>query len=230
MTKLLEKDQPFLFDDEYIVAFNLLKEKLINPSILISPDWDKDFELICDESDYALVAVLGQRQDAKHRLIHWVLLLQEFDIEIRDKKGAKNVAANHLSRLDNPGLQPLDESKIRDTFPDEHLMRIDLVNEVPWFTDFANYLASYVLQKGLSYQQKKKFFNDLRYYFWDDPYLFCIGANQVIRKCVYGQEARDILRSCHSRPMRGILGRITPLKRCSIPVFIGPQYSKTPMS
>ncbi|XP_071700139.1 uncharacterized protein [Rutidosis leptorrhynchoides] len=114
MTKLLEKDQPFLFDDECIEAFNLLKEKLVNPPILISPDWDKDFELMCDASDYALGAVLGQRttvytdhsalkylfqkQDAKHRLIHWVLLLQEFDTEIRDKKGAKNVAADHFSR------------------------------------------------------------------------------------------------------------------------------------
>ncbi|XP_071687711.1 uncharacterized protein [Rutidosis leptorrhynchoides] len=128
------------------------------------------------------------------------LLLQEFDIEIRDKKGAENVAADHLSRLDNPELQPLDESKIRDTFPDEHLMRIDLVDEVPCFADFENYLASNVLQKGLSYQQKKKFFNDLWYNFWEDPHLFRIGVDQVIRRCVYGQEARDILKSCHSGP------------------------------
>ncbi|XP_071727918.1 uncharacterized protein [Rutidosis leptorrhynchoides] len=197
-----------------------IEEKLVNPQILISPDWDKDFELMCDASDYALGAVLGQRvdqhfrliyyasktlngaqlnytttekellvQDAKHCLIHWVLLLQEFEIEIRDKKGAENVAADHLSRLDNPGLQPLDESRIRDTLPDEHLMRIDLVEEVPWFADYANYLASNVLRKGLSYQQKKKFFNDLWYYFWDDPHLFRIGADQVIRRCIYGQEA-----------------------------------------
>ncbi|XP_071695580.1 uncharacterized protein [Rutidosis leptorrhynchoides] len=226
MTKLLEKDPPFLFDEECTKAFNLLKEKLINPPILVSLEWDKDFELMCDASNCALDAVL----DSKHRLIRWVLLLQEFDIKIRDKKGAENVAPDHLSRLDNPGLQPLDESKIRDTFPDEHLMRIDLVDEVPWFADFVNYLASNVLQKGLSYQQKKKFFNDLRYYFWDDPHLFRIGADQVIRKCVYGQEAWDILRSCHSGPTGGILGRITPLQRCSIPVSFGPRYSKMHMS
>ncbi|XP_071729085.1 uncharacterized protein [Rutidosis leptorrhynchoides] len=212
MAKLLEKDQPFLFDDECIKAFNLLKEKLVNPPIIISSDWDKDFELMCDASDYALGAVLGQRvdqhfrpiyyasktlngaelnytttekellavvfyfdkfrsylvhskttvytdhsalkyvfqkQDAKHHLIHWVLLFQEFDIEIRDKKGAENVATDYLSRLDNPLLQPLDKTKIRDTFPDEHLMRIDLIDEVPWFSDYSNYLASNVLRKVL---------------------------------------------------------------------------------
>ncbi|XP_071729222.1 uncharacterized protein [Rutidosis leptorrhynchoides] len=153
MTKLLEKDQPFLFDDACIEAFNLLKGKLINPPILISPDWDKDFELMCDVSDYALRAVL------------------EFDIEIKDRNGAENVAADHLSRLDNPRSQLLDESKIRDTFPDEHLMRIELVDEIPWFADFANYLASNVLRKG-----------------------------------VYGQEARDILKSCHSGPTGGHFG------------------------
>ncbi|XP_071723525.1 uncharacterized protein [Rutidosis leptorrhynchoides] len=59
MTKLLEKDKPFLFDDECTEAFNLLKEKLTNPPIIISPDWSKDFELMCDASDYALEAVLG---------------------------------------------------------------------------------------------------------------------------------------------------------------------------
>ncbi|XP_071740619.1 uncharacterized protein [Rutidosis leptorrhynchoides] len=71
MTKLLEKDQPFLFDDECIEAFNLLKEKLINPPIFISPDWDKDFELMCDASDYVLGAVFGQRVDQHFRSIHY---------------------------------------------------------------------------------------------------------------------------------------------------------------
>ncbi|XP_071739830.1 uncharacterized protein [Rutidosis leptorrhynchoides] len=101
--------------------------------------------IVC--TDHIALRYPFQKQDLKHRLIRWVLLLQEFDIEIRDKKGAENVAADHLSRLDNPRLQPLDESKIRDTFPDEHLIRFDLVDEVSWFTNFENYLASIVLQK-----------------------------------------------------------------------------------
>ncbi|XP_071714264.1 uncharacterized protein [Rutidosis leptorrhynchoides] len=109
-------------------------------------------------TDHSAVKYLFQKQDAKHRLIRWVLLLKEFDIEFRDKKGAENVAADHLSRLDNPGLQPLDENKIRDTFPDEHLMRIDLIDEVAWFgvpkalisdrgTHFANSLMERVMEK-----------------------------------------------------------------------------------
>ncbi|XP_071739628.1 uncharacterized protein [Rutidosis leptorrhynchoides] len=225
MTKLLRKDQPFLFNDDCTLAFNLLIENLTKPLILISPDWDKDFELMCDASDYALGAVLGQRVDKYYR----EGTSREFDIEIRDKKGAENVTADHLSRLDNPGLQPLDESKIRDTFRDEHLERVDLVDDVPWFADFENYLASNVLKKGFHINKRKKKFNDLRYYFWEDPDLFHIGADQVIRRCVYGQEAREILKRCHSGPTGGHFGPNHTAKK----VFdssIGPLYSKTPTS
>ena len=64
------------------------------------------------------------KQDAKPRLIRWILLLQEFDIEIKDKKGAENLAADHLSRLENPKLEELKEGEINDSFPDEYLTKI----------------------------------------------------------------------------------------------------------
>nr|GEZ38957.1 reverse transcriptase domain-containing protein [Tanacetum cinerariifolium] len=73
----------------------------------------------------------------------------------------------------------------------------------PWFADIANYHARNFIVKGMSSQQKKKFFKDVKHYFWDDPYLFRIGANQVIRRCVYGQEAVDILTACHNGPIGG---------------------------
>ncbi|GJS30204.1 reverse transcriptase domain-containing protein [Tanacetum coccineum] len=154
MTHLLEKETPFVFSDECKQAFNDLRKKLIESPILVVPNWDYDFEIMCDASDFALGAVLGQRkdkhfhpihyasktmtgaqlhytttekemlavvyalekfrpylvlsrtivytdhsaikylmakQDAKSRLLRWILLLQEFNIEIRDKKGAENV-------------------------------------------------------------------------------------------------------------------------------------------
>nr|GEV33096.1 reverse transcriptase domain-containing protein [Tanacetum cinerariifolium] len=65
MTRLLEKDTPFNFYQECVVAFQTLKRKLTEAPILIAPDWDMPFELMCDASDYAIGAVLGQCQD-KH--------------------------------------------------------------------------------------------------------------------------------------------------------------------
>ncbi|GJW41879.1 reverse transcriptase domain-containing protein [Tanacetum coccineum] len=131
--------------------------------------------------------------------------IRKFNIEIRDKKGAENLAADHLSRLENPHKGDLVEMEMNDNFPHESLNMIALndENEPSWFADIANYLVGNVLIKGMSSQQKKKFFKDIRHYFWDDPYLFRICADQIIRRCVDGKEAMDILEACHHGPTRG---------------------------
>ncbi|XP_071704958.1 uncharacterized protein [Rutidosis leptorrhynchoides] len=149
--------------------------------------------------------------------------LEQFNIEIRDKNGAKNLAVDHLSRLENPNLEKVTELDVKDTFPDEFLMRVDNDPEVPWFADFANYLASGVLQKGFSYQQKKKFFADLKYYFWDHPHLFRVCADQVIRRCLYGKEAQQILEHCHHVPPVLTMDLVTPLRKSLTRAFIGPR-------
>nr|GFA08854.1 hypothetical protein [Tanacetum cinerariifolium] len=110
MTRLLKKDTPFIFSKVCIEAFQSLKKKLTKAPILVAPDWDLPFELMCDASDFAI---------------------------------------------------------------------------------------------GMSSQQKNKFFKDVKHYFWDDPFLFKIYADQVIRRCVHGQEAVDILKSCHNGPTGG---------------------------
>ncbi|GJR99769.1 reverse transcriptase domain-containing protein [Tanacetum coccineum] len=220
----------------------ILKNRLTEAPILVSPDWDLSFELMCDASDYAIGAVLGQRKDKYFRPIHYasktlsdaqtnytvtekellgcmyanskilnyfVLLVLsmtiEFTIEIRDKKGVENLAADHLSRLENPYQGDRVGMQLNDNFPYESLNMISLNpnNEPSWFADIANYLVGNVLVKGMSSQQKKKFFKDIRHYFWDDPYLFRICADQIIRRCVEGQEAMDILQACHNRPTGG---------------------------
>jgi len=76
------------------------------------------------------------QKDAKTRLIHWILLLQEFDLEIWDKKGVENVIADHLSWIPN---SPCNKLPINDDFPDEKLLA---VYREPWFTDIVNYLAT----------------------------------------------------------------------------------------
>ncbi|GJR40300.1 reverse transcriptase domain-containing protein [Tanacetum coccineum] len=145
------------------------------------------------------------KQDAKPRLLWWILLLQEFDVIIRYKKGAENLTAGHLSRLVNPHEDDLEKKEINKTFPFETLGIISFHNDssTSWFADIANYHAGNFVVKWMSSQQKKKFFKDVRYYFWDDPYLFRIGADQVIRRCVHSQEAVDILTACHNGPTRG---------------------------
>ncbi|GJT10141.1 reverse transcriptase domain-containing protein [Tanacetum coccineum] len=138
----------------------------------------------------------------KPRLLRWVLLLQEFDITIRDKKGSENLAADHLSRLENPHKDVLENKDINEHFPLETLGVISS-ESTPWFADYANYHAGNFIIKGMSTQQKRKFFKDVKHYFWDDPYLFRTCADQIIRRCVHGQEALEILKACHEGPTGG---------------------------
>nr|GEV08068.1 reverse transcriptase domain-containing protein [Tanacetum cinerariifolium] len=133
-----------------------------------------------------------------------ILLLQEFDVIIRDKKGAENLLFDHLSRLENPHQDELEKKKIFKTFFVETL----------W----------------MSSQQKKKFFKDVKHYFWDDPYFFKICADQLIRRCVYGQEAIDILTAYHNGPTWDIMVPTSPLKKSLILVFIGPLFTEMPMT
>ncbi|GJU23418.1 reverse transcriptase domain-containing protein [Tanacetum coccineum] len=129
------------------------------------------------------------------------LLLQEFDIIIRDKKGSENLAADHLSRLENPHKDVLENKDINEHFPLETLGVISS-ESTPWFADYANYHAGNFIIKGMSTQQKRKFFKDVKHYFWDDPYLFRC-ADQIIQRCVHGQEALEILKACHEGPTGG---------------------------
>ena len=150
-------------------------------------------------TDHSAIKYLLAKKDAKPRLIRWVLLLQEFDLEIRDKKGSENVVADHLSRI-----EPLnhDEEPIWDAFPDEQLFGIDTPS-VPWYADIANYLASGIVPKELSFHQRRRFFTDVKYYIWEDPFLFKYGADGIIRRCIPEQEMIPILEHCHSLPCGG---------------------------
>nr|GEX41141.1 reverse transcriptase domain-containing protein [Tanacetum cinerariifolium] len=129
---------------------------------------------------------------------------QEFDLKVIDTRGAENYAADHLSRLENPYEKIFDAKEINETFPLETLNKVTHKDpSTPWFADLANYHARNFIIKGMTSQQKKKFFKDARHYFWDDPYLFRTCADQIIRRCVAGKEAIDILNACHSGPTGG---------------------------
>ena len=107
-----------------------------------------------------------EKKDAKPRLTRQVLLLQEFDLHIIDRKRAENPVADNLSWLENVLDDPL---PIDDSFPDEQPAVINASRTAPWYADYANYIVAKYLSPSFTYQQKKKFFYDLRHYFWDDP-------------------------------------------------------------
>ncbi|GJT34421.1 reverse transcriptase domain-containing protein [Tanacetum coccineum] len=134
---------------------------------------------------------------------------------VRSFLGVENLAADHLSRLENPHEGDLKKNGINETFPLETLRIISSYNDssTPWFADIANYHAGNFIVKGISSQQKKKFFKDVKNYFWDDPYLFKIYVDQVNRRCVHGQETIDILTSFHNGPTEGHHGADYTVKK-----------------
>ncbi|GJS32826.1 reverse transcriptase domain-containing protein [Tanacetum coccineum] len=208
MTHLLEKETPFFFSKECIESFNTLKRKLTEAPILIAPDWNLPFELMCDASDFAIgasivytdhsaIKYLFAKKDAKPRLNRWILLLQEFDVIIREKKGAENLAVDHLSRLENPHQYKFENKEITETFPLETLGSVALRDEsTPWFADYANYHAGKFIVKGL------------------------------IRRCVHGKEALDILEACHNGPTGGHHGANLTAKKVFDAGFFWPTIYK----
>ncbi|GJR34045.1 reverse transcriptase domain-containing protein [Tanacetum coccineum] len=132
-------------------------------------------------TDHSALKYLFNKKDAKARLLRWVLL--EFDFKVINTKGAENYAADHLSRLENPYENVFDPKEINETFPLETLNTVTSHDNqtTPWFADIANYHAGNFLIKGMSTQQKRKFFKDV-----------CIWPRSF-----------EILKACHEGPTGG---------------------------
>nr|GEX64357.1 reverse transcriptase domain-containing protein [Tanacetum cinerariifolium] len=156
-------------------------------------------------TDYSALKYLFAKKYFKARLLRWVLLLQEFTFKVIDIKGDENLVVDHLSQLEDPHQNVLDPKEINESFPLETLNLVSTRgnSSTPWFADFTNYNAGNFIVKEMSSQQKNKFFKDVKHYFWDDPFLFKLCVDQVIRRCVHGQEAIDILKACHYGPIEG---------------------------
>ena len=154
-------------------------------------------------TDHAALKYLMNKKDSKPRLIRWVLLLQEFDIEIRDKKGAENVVADHLSRLE--AEQEDEQEPIKELFPDEMLFAIRFM-DTPWFADIANFLSVGEIPKEFSSQQKKKLIRDAKFYIWDEPFLWKLCSDGMVRRCITNEEVGAILQHCHGMVNGGHYG------------------------
>ena len=171
-----------------------------------------------------MIRYLLSKKDAKPRLLRWILLIQELDLEIKDKKGTKNVVVDHLSIME--GIKP-EQVPINDDFPYKQLIAqlenntikcsitynnvetnevveaIYTKTTLPWYADFVNYLAAGVLPPDLTYQQKNKFFHDLKNYYWGEPLLFKRGVDGIFHRCVPKGEVESIISHCHSAPYGG---------------------------
>ena len=259
--KLLEKDAQFIWEEECQKSFEELKSHLTTAPIVRAPNWQLPFEVMCDASDLAIGAVLGQREDGKPhvvyyasktlneaqrnytttekellavvyaldkfraylvgadiviftdhsalkylltkqntkaRLIRWVLLLQEFNLQIKDKKGVENVVADHLSRLTL--AHDTHSAPINDEFPEESLMQLE---KAPWYAHIANFLTTGEIPVEWKGQDKKYFFAKIHSYYWEEPFLFKYCADQIIRKCVPEEEQQGILTHCHESACGG---------------------------
>ena len=172
-----------------VFAFDKFRPYLIGNKVIV-------------QTDHSAIKYLMTKKDAKLRLIRWVLLLQEFDLEIKDKKGTKNLVADHLSRLEGPR----DEVQVNNNFPDEQLLAIADTQPVAWFADYVNYLVAKVIPLELSYLQKKRFSAQLKHYYWEEPILYKHCADQVIRRCVPKEEMGSILNHCHTLSCGGHFG------------------------
>ncbi|XP_075092329.1 uncharacterized protein LOC142172578 [Nicotiana tabacum] len=175
-----------------LLAFDKFRSYLISSKVTIY-------------TDHVALRYLIKKKESKPRLIRWVLLLQEFDLEIRDRKGTENQVADH-SRLEE-AENSVEVEDILETFPDEQLLATSL-EEVPWYADFANYLASSIVPYDLSSVQKKTFYHDCRMYYWDEPYLFRICANNMIWRCVPEIEQSYVLQTCHASAYGGHFGGV----------------------
>nr|GEV15167.1 reverse transcriptase domain-containing protein [Tanacetum cinerariifolium] len=156
-------------------------------------------------TDHSALKYLFSKLDAKPRLIRWVLILQGFNIKIKDKKEVENLVVDQLSRLENPNIGKLAKEEIGNKFPDVHLMilKSKLNDEEPWYADYVNYIVRKVVPPKWTPERKKRLFSQVKNYFWDEPYAFRLCSDNVMRRCIAGYEILKILARCHSGPTGG---------------------------
>ena len=153
-------------------------------------------------TNHAALKYLLAKKDAKLRLIRWILLLSEFDVEIKDKKGTDNVVADHLSRLIQGG--DAKQTEISTSFLDETLMRVSITE--PWYADLVNFLSTRRYPKTMNKPARERLSAAAKTYVWDNPYLWKTCPDNIIRRCVSEDEVASILNFCHGNEVGGHFG------------------------
>nr|KAJ0215201.1 hypothetical protein LSAT_V11C300152730 [Lactuca sativa] len=232
MCQLLQKEVDFEFNEACKEAFDKLKELLTSAPIMQAPNWDLPFDIMCDASNYAIGAVLGQKNGRASHVIYYasrtldnaqnnysttekellaiVFALEKFRqylLGTKDKSGCENLVADHLSRITS-NETPL---PLRDEFPDEHLF--SLTQSIPSYANIVNFLVTKRYPDTFTHTQKDKLKSDTKYYVWDEPYLWKHCPNQIIRRCVPQQEHQSILQLYHEFACGGYFGPSRTLRK-----------------
>ncbi|RVW69847.1 Retrovirus-related Pol polyprotein from transposon 17.6 [Vitis vinifera] len=209
-----------------VKSFDQLKQFLTTAPIVRAPNWQLPFEVMCDASDFAIGAILGQREDGKPYVIYYAsktlneaqrnytttekeLLVVVFALDkfcaylsliskSETRKGWRNVVADHLSRLAIAHNSHV--LPTNDDFPEESLM---LLEKAPWYAHIANYLVTGEVPSEWKAQDRKHFFTKIHAYYWEEPFLFKYCAYQIIKKCVLEEEQQGILSHCHENACGG---------------------------
>ncbi|XP_062103682.1 uncharacterized protein LOC133814781 [Humulus lupulus] len=191
-------------------AFKTLKEKLVSAPIIVSPNWELPLELMCDANDYAVGAVLGQRIDKVFRMIYYAsrtLNDAQLDYATFEKELLAIVFVFDKFRPYLIGNKKMEkEEQINENFLDEQLFSIESEEKLPWFADYVNYLVAKVVPLDMSRQQLKRFYSEVKHYYWDETTLFRHCDDQVIKRCVPGEEMMYILTHFHTLHCGGHFG------------------------
>ncbi|GJU01674.1 reverse transcriptase domain-containing protein [Tanacetum coccineum] len=216
-------------------AFNILKEKLTTAPIIISPDWNVPFDLMCDASDFVVGAVLGQRIDWKFKPIyyasktlnnaqeHYTTIEKELLVVVFsfDKFCPYLILSKTVMYTDHSALKYLfskqdaklrlirwvillygtfTEEEIANKFPDEYLMilKTKLNEDEPWYVDYVNYIVGKIVPPNWTPEKRRRFFSQVINYFWDEPYAFKLCSDNIMRRCIAGDEILEILAHFYS--------------------------------
>jgi hypothetical protein len=147
--------------------------------------------------DHSAIRYLDNKPITNGRVTWWLLLLQEFDITIKYRPGRENLVPDFLSCIPK-----IDDSLIvEDQFLDEHMFSI--TTKPPWYTNVENYLAMGRLPTHLSSRERKLIVQCSTRFAWINRYLFYIGVDLQIRRCVQDDKIYNILKAAHDEPCGG---------------------------
>jgi hypothetical protein len=138
------------------------------------------------------------KKDAKPRLIRLILLLQEFDLEIKDKKRVENIVVDHLLCMQVTNMQEL---PINDFLRGDMLLKV--MDSNPSYANIVNFMVAGYVPPG---ENRRKLQVESRRHHWDDPYLYQVCSDNLLRRCVPTTEGMRIIEKCHSRPYGGHYG------------------------
>jgi hypothetical protein len=190
-----------------VLTFEKFRSYIVNSKVIV-------------HTDHAAIKYLLAKKDAKPRLIRWIPLLQEFDVEICDNKGVENVVADHLSRM-NRGQD--DKEPKEDNMRDDHLYRV--LDKDTWMIDIIRAIQKMPLDH-LDRNSQRRIISESKKYFWDAPYFLKLGIDGFMRRCVPREERLEILRSATPRSTVDTIAILGPKQKCGPADSIGRRCMK----